>query len=169
MAWTTPASWSTNEVVTAAKMNTHVRDNISFLGSPPGCSVRAAGPQSVANATEVALTADTELFDNDTMHSTVSNTSRITATTAGRYLVCATVRFASNATGVRAFGYRVNGGATQVMGAVNGAAASDTSLSGSKTLNFAAADFVEVFASQASGGSLNVTLEDFTATMISVP
>jgi hypothetical protein len=31
MAWTTPASWTTSEVVTAAKLNTHVRDNLQYL------------------------------------------------------------------------------------------------------------------------------------------
>ena len=35
MPWTTPKTWATNEVVTAANMNTHLRDNMAFLGSPP--------------------------------------------------------------------------------------------------------------------------------------
>ena len=31
MAWTTPRTWTTSELVTAAMMNTHVRDNLNFL------------------------------------------------------------------------------------------------------------------------------------------
>ncbi len=31
MAWTTPRTWVVGEVVTAALMNTHVRDNLSYL------------------------------------------------------------------------------------------------------------------------------------------
>lgn len=31
MAWTTPRTWSTNELVTAALMNTHVRDNLKHF------------------------------------------------------------------------------------------------------------------------------------------
>lgn len=31
MAWTTPRTWTTGELVTAALMNTHVRDNLSDL------------------------------------------------------------------------------------------------------------------------------------------
>jgi hypothetical protein len=31
MAWTTPRTWVTNEIVTAAQMNAHVRDNTRFL------------------------------------------------------------------------------------------------------------------------------------------
>jgi hypothetical protein len=36
MAWTAPATWSTNEIVTAAKMNTHVRDNLAYLKGGAG-------------------------------------------------------------------------------------------------------------------------------------
>jgi len=32
MAWTAPRTWVTSEVVTAAVMNTHVRDNLNWLG-----------------------------------------------------------------------------------------------------------------------------------------
>ena len=31
MAWTAPADFNTGEVVTAAKLNTHVRDNLRYL------------------------------------------------------------------------------------------------------------------------------------------
>lgn len=36
MAWSTPRTWTTNELVTASVMNTHVRDNLNALKSPPG-------------------------------------------------------------------------------------------------------------------------------------
>lgn len=36
MAWTAPATWSVAEVVTAAKMNTHVRDNLKYLKGQAG-------------------------------------------------------------------------------------------------------------------------------------
>lgn len=35
MGWTTPESWATNELVTAAKMNTNVRDNLAYLKDAP--------------------------------------------------------------------------------------------------------------------------------------
>lgn len=34
MAWTTPRTWVAGEVVTAALLNVHVRDNLSAIGSP---------------------------------------------------------------------------------------------------------------------------------------
>ncbi len=33
-AWTTPRTWTTGELVTAAIMNTHIRDNLNALFSP---------------------------------------------------------------------------------------------------------------------------------------
>lgn len=43
MAWTTPRTWVTSELVTASIMNTHVRDNLSFLKSEVE-ALRAAKP-----------------------------------------------------------------------------------------------------------------------------
>jgi hypothetical protein len=34
MAWTTPRTWVAGEVVTAALLNTHLRDNLDALGNP---------------------------------------------------------------------------------------------------------------------------------------
>lgn len=36
MAWTTPATWTAGETVTASKMNTHVRDELLYLYSLTG-------------------------------------------------------------------------------------------------------------------------------------
>lgn len=36
MAWTAPKTWSVGELVTAANMNTHVRDNLSYLKGGAG-------------------------------------------------------------------------------------------------------------------------------------
>ena len=35
MAWTTPKSWAVNELLTAAALNTHLRDNLNALKMPP--------------------------------------------------------------------------------------------------------------------------------------
>lgn len=34
-AWTAPRTWATDELVTAALMNQHLRDNLEFLKTPP--------------------------------------------------------------------------------------------------------------------------------------
>lgn len=46
MAWTSPKTWSVAEVVTAANMNLHIRDNLSYLKSAPtfdGAPIMAGG------------------------------------------------------------------------------------------------------------------------------
>jgi hypothetical protein len=168
MAWTTPKTWSTNEVVTAANMNTHVRDNMSFLGSPPACSVQAAVSQSVPTSTHTSLIAPTENFDTDAMHSTVTNTSRITFTTAGRYLVSATLVFGSNVTGIRILSFFVDATTRYEMVAVAANTGGNTTLSGSRAFSFTAGQFVEVQGFQSSGGNIDLALNDFTAVLVTV-
>jgi hypothetical protein len=57
MAWTAPRTWVTGEVVTAAIMNTHVRDNLNAMESH--LIVRKTSDQSVTSST--ALVNDTAL------------------------------------------------------------------------------------------------------------
>ena len=35
MAWTAPKTWADDELVTANVMNTHIRDNLNALKTPP--------------------------------------------------------------------------------------------------------------------------------------
>lgn len=39
--WTQPATWTVNQLVTAADMNTHLRDNLEFLKDPPTGAYKA--------------------------------------------------------------------------------------------------------------------------------
>jgi len=48
MAWTTPRTWSDGELVTAAIMNQHVRDNLSVV---PHLLVRKTSDETVASST----------------------------------------------------------------------------------------------------------------------
>ena len=41
MAWTTPKDWTTDELVTASDLNTHLRDNLNALKSPPSAHFEA--------------------------------------------------------------------------------------------------------------------------------
>jgi hypothetical protein len=150
-----PASWGDQ-----------VRDNFEFLIDPPACSVRAGSAQSLTNGVTTVLTAGVENFDNDGMHSTVTNTSRITIQTPGRYLVSALTRYAVNASGGRILSLFVNGAANHDLTAVMASPSTDSFLSGVKSFVFVAGDYVEVRATQYTGGALNVTLEDFTALFV---
>lgn len=150
------------DVLTAAWCD-QARDNEEFLINPPACSVYASSAQSVANATFVSLTANSEYFDNDSMHSTATNTSRITIQTAGRYLLSATIAYTAGS-GRRFSQFLVNG-TTAYDGdgrpAIGGG--SDDKIVMTRTLVLAASDYVEVQANQNTGGNLNVTLREFVA------
>jgi len=146
-----------------------VRDWTEFLVDPPACSIFESTAQSVADNTNTALTSNEENFDNDAMHSTVSNTSRITATTAGRYLLLGTVVFAANATGVRQVTFRVDGTTTlvpnvQVQAVTSGGSSTALTLMGFVTLT--AGQYVELMARHTAGAALNCTMSEFGATFI---
>lgn len=102
------------------------------------------------------LTFDNEDYDSADLHSTSSNTSRLTASITGLWSVGCAVSFASNATGYREVQLLVNGTtfiADDTRMAVNGAA---TSVVVETEYHLNAGDYVEVRVVQTSGGALNV-------------
>lgn len=155
MAYSAPPNFTTGQIVTEANLDT-LSDDITFLAGPPRCRVYNSAAISVANATDQALTFNSERYDTDTMHSTAVNTSRITFTTAGLYAVGATLQWASNATGYRETIIML-GGTTFIAGvstpAVNGAVTLQTL---STTYPFTAGQYVELRVYQNSGGALNI-------------
>lgn len=122
----------------------------------------AAGGQSLTTATYAPVTFESEAWDNRSMHSTVSNTSRLVAPVAGKYRVSATITFTANTSGARAINFRVNGSTTQRYGTISVPASTGglaTQLSTSTELDLAAGDYVEVWAYQNSGGDLTLPPE----------
>lgn len=157
---TVPAqiTWTTGTVVTAAQLNTNVRDAVNFLIQPPSASLTKTGTTSLATSSSVytAITFDTEDWDTDGGHSTSVNTSRYTAQTAGKFQGHCQLEFQSSATGARLAGFRVNGGSiywTAEIPAVNG---NTTIVMSTGFLSLAVNDYVEVVGLQNSGGTLTV-------------
>lgn len=164
-------TWSVGSVLTAAQLNTYVSNAVAFLLSTPVCEVRQTSNQSLANGASVAILMDTEDIDNDNGHSTVTNTSRYTAQTGGRFQVSGGVGFASNATGARVAWLSVNGTTN------NGSGVESTPVGGggvtlvptrTKTLFLNVGDYVEVFGLQSSGGSLNTDVTTLDQSSMSV-
>ena len=139
-----------------------VRGTTLTATAQQGCGVYHATTQTIANNTWTGVQYNTEDWDNGTTHSTVSNTSRLTAPVAGVYLVTANVAFAANATGVRQVVVGKNG--TTPAAGVPGwgiqlQAADGTNgnrLTVSVALLLAANDYIEIFVIQNSGGDLAV-------------
>ena len=95
MTWTTPHTYVVGELVTAATLNTDVRDNFTFLHSPPSCRVYNDANIAVPTTAVADLTFNSEYWDNATIHSTVTNTGRLTAPIDGVYLVSLTIHWAT--------------------------------------------------------------------------
>lgn len=150
------------DILTAAWCD-QARDNGEFLIDPPACSVSNAAVTVASSVTLAALAADTEQYDNDSMHSTVSSNSRITIQTAGRYEIGCVVKYSASASGNRSTVFKVNGTTSYNVDLRTGTGTNTTAISGSRTLVLAAGDYVEVFMFQNSGGDLDVTLDEFYA------
>lgn len=161
MAYTTPRTWVVGEVVTAALMNVHLRDNISFLANPPRCRLKTSSQPTNNNAwTAVAFTL--EDWDTDNMHSTSTNTSRITATTAGIYQIHGIGQWAANATGQRFVGLSKNGSVTPNEGRVGGVAPAGTTVPAlgiTNDVSLSATNWVELMVFQDTGAALNIAVE----------
>jgi hypothetical protein len=156
--------------VAPAAWGDQIRENDEFLIDPPACAVFNSTTQSLTNDTVTMLSANSEFFDNDAMHSTVTNNSRITIQTAGRYLLIATVEYSGAATtGYRSTGYAINGTAGPIGGQVVMAvstASTVTRLTAIRTAVLAVGDYVETTGHQTSGGNLNCSLKEFAATYL---
>ncbi|HEX7277776.1 MAG TPA: hypothetical protein VF244_10420 [Acidimicrobiales bacterium] len=109
-------TWVANTIHTAAELNVDLRDNGKFLLNPPQCRAYHNATQAITTATLTAVALNSERFDREsgaasTMHSTVSNTSRVTPLVAGVYDLKGNIQFAAQATaaGYRAVYLRLNG------------------------------------------------------------
>jgi hypothetical protein len=140
-----------------------LRDNGEFLINPPVCSVFHSIAELIPTATAYKMAANSENFDSDAMHSTVTNNSRITIQTAGRYQLTATVTPAASAAGTyRSAHFIVNNTTTYLgfTGDIGGGALDDT-ISIVRNVTLAASDYVEVMVQQDTGGNLNYTMREF--------
>lgn len=159
---TVPAeiTWTTGQVVTAAQLNTNMRDAVNFIIAPPLAVLRQTVAQSLTSAVYTALAMDTEDIDRDNAHSTVTNTSRYTAQTTGWYDHDGSYAIGTNGTGRRAVHWGVN--ATAVNGGeavIPATAAGGVSVAApGKAIFLNVGDFSELFAYQDSGGPLNTAV-----------
>ena len=123
-----------------------------------GCRAKKTTAQSLTTNVVTAINfTDPEDFDTDNYHDLVTNPSRFTAPSAGKYRITAAVNFAANATNQRLILLRVNGATFQTEVAVGASGDSSTALHVADLLDLAAGGYVELCARQRSGGALNVT------------
>lgn len=158
MTWTTPATWTTDEVVTAAKMNEQVRDNCAFLYSAKVASVGSIATTTITTSTWTLINFAFEVSDTVGAWSSGAP-SRFTPPVAGYYLIQAAITWAADATltGGRSARLLVNG--TTVYDQDTRAAINNTQqCKVSRVIYFnGSTDYVEVQAWQSKGSDHNLS------------
>lgn len=105
MPWTSPRTWTPRTKVTAAILNSELSGNLNQIASPPYCNVYAtAATTMTAAGTTYAVAFNSEAADTEPtpgMHSTTTNTSRITVVTAGLYHIEGGAAIAAQAAATR--------------------------------------------------------------------
>jgi hypothetical protein len=141
----TPYDATAGGKASAAAFDAGVKDLFNFLLAPPRCSVwNSTGQLITPAATPTVVLYDSEVDDTDSMHSTSSNTGRITFNTAGRYELNIFNSTSSNALTQYNVQVRLNGVTsvrTNQFGTPGGSQR-QTTISLSRV--FAVADYIEV-------------------------
>lgn len=122
-----------------------------------GCSLEN-GSISISNNTDTILTFSSELYDTDAMHSTSSNTSRITIPSGkgGYYEFRWSMVWDNNSSGNRRIRLLKNGSSYEIGPILTIKGNGLTGLSNSSVVSTIAGDYWELQAFQDCGGALNV-------------
>jgi hypothetical protein len=162
VAYTSPTTRSTGNSISAAQWNADMVDNIKWLAGDtsgkPSCRLYNSALQVIPNNTATAITFDSEAWDKGGLHSTVSQTSRITIPTGagGVWDIGGCVEFAANAAGYRAAYILMNGTTILVNSLVPANSGSATTVLNPNTTHLInAGSFLELIVVQTSGGNLD--------------
>lgn len=152
--------------LTAAQLN-QMNAVSDFWALTPRCYAYSSVAQSIPNTTGTAIDMTSEVYDivqagDSGSHGGVTNPSRIQIRTTGKYEITGQIQFASNATGIRTAQVRMNAAGNVASGTLlsTNQQAPLTGASTSVTLPVVEValtdtDYVEMFATQTSGGALN--------------
>lgn len=158
MAWSTPRTWSVNEVLTAAHMVTYVSDDLSWMGisRPHG---RVTDASFSHNSSGNWLTPSWDSISTNVGTGFATSTGYFTAPNAGFYLLGADGTFASNATGARAIMLSSGADGSGTVYAQNFSPSQSLAIASEVTTGVQLAANARVYVSlfQGSGGTLTVT------------
>jgi hypothetical protein len=124
-----------------------------------GVRLTKSAPQTIATSTNTVLTFDTETYDTDSYHSTVTNTSRITIPSGktGYYNVIASCIWAFNSGSYRNLHIYKNGSnLTHILTGDPGTTYPNVNMLIVDALYLTAGDYIEMNVFQATGGNLDI-------------
>ncbi|MGZ4559486.1 MAG: hypothetical protein ACXVGQ_00385 [Mycobacteriaceae bacterium] len=152
---------------------TKIKQTVDFWGLTPRCYAYQNSAQTLTTSgTLYPVTLDAEVYkvansydggSDPSLHDNATNNSRIYAQTAGKYEISGQTMYSANATGGRVVQVRLNAAGNPASGtlvaqssqqAVTTAATATGVPLPSVEIVMAVGDYVEMFASQTSGGSL---------------
>jgi hypothetical protein len=145
-----------SSALSAARMGL-IENGVFDAHFQPTARVTHSANQSITTATLTALAFDTERFDTDTIHDTVTNNSRLTCKTAGKYQIIGGIRWGLSSAGtVRIVSIRLNG-TTEIgrPGQAPGAAINQEQIAVT-IWDMAVNDYVELTVYHDVGSSINV-------------
>jgi hypothetical protein len=162
-SWTTPSEPAANDPATSAWAAVVAQD-LKFLKNPDRARVYKSAAQTVATGAWEHLSFDSEDYDTNSLHSTSSDTQRLTAAVDGWYVACLQVSFETDGTGRRDIQIRKNDSSTDgtagtrwgrtTLGSLG--SGDSTIMQCSAYLYLAATDYVKGLAWQNSGAGLDV-------------
>lgn len=124
------------------------------FGAIPAAGVSNSANVAVPHATPTAIPFDNERFDIGEFHP--GGSPRLVAPAGGTYIVTANIAWGLNPNGGRRLELRLNAGPTIASVFQNATSVAEIHQGVAKVVRLAAGDFVEVFAVQTSGGTVNV-------------
>lgn len=154
--YTTPKTWTTSELLTAADLNTYVRDNVAYLATTPQVAVRLTSAQTIPNATATTLSWDEAPWESVPDMWDIGTPTKIIIPRAGVYVVTAHVLWDASAdpTDDRDITLKVNTSETRINQSLRAAVNHASGLS--IETNLAVDDELEIQVEQATGGDLDV-------------
>lgn len=121
-----------------------------------GARVYHSLDQSIPDTTWQTLVFDSERYDTDVIHDTVTNNSRLTCKTAGKYAISASLLWALNAIGDRSIYIRLNGSIRLVNQTIRAPAGMLASMSITTIYDLAVNDYVELRVFHTAGNGLSI-------------
>lgn len=147
---TAPAAWGVT-----------VNDDLNYFNDPPRVKVYRSAVYGIVTATNTMVAWNAEEWDTDTMHSTSSNTTRLVATTPGRYEFKCRIVFDAHATATIGRRLKIwkNGNSGELLDSdivETPSGGSYARLFCSSWVTLDAGDYIEAEVYQDSGGDLSV-------------
>lgn len=181
MAWTTPKTYASGDVLTAADMNTYQRDNLNAVydiandvGDTPMAQI--SDQLTLANNSVTSVGASwilgVEEYDTDSIHSVSSNQERMTIPSGhgGMWMGLVYSVFTADSTGDRLALVVLDDGSANTLAATQVRATSSGStniVAVSPPASCSAGDYFYSQLRQTSGGSLSTTPITFTVWKVS--